>query len=99
MDKAKNKKRIRGYILKALNISYPTPTLLESLQSSILSTLYAESVDILPFIEYLSDRGYIQVNKKQTDIGKFKYVKLTSKGIDLLEGTISDLGVLLDGGE
>lgn len=96
--KIKNNKRMRGYILKALNIFYPSPALIESLQSSMLSTLLTESLDIMPHVEYLRDRGYIEVKKTQSDYGmRLTYVILTSKGIDVLERTIQDAGVIIDG--
>lgn len=96
----KNRKRLRGYILRALNLFYPSPTSVESLQSSMLATLLTESLDILPYLDYLRDRGYVDINKTTTDYGlRLTYVKLTSKGIDVLEGTICDPGVILDGGQ
>lgn len=96
--KVKNNKRLRGYILKALKMFYPSPTSLESLQSSMLSTMLTESLDILPYVEYLRDRGYIEVKKTQSDYGlRLTYVKLTSRGIDVLEQTIQDAGVIIDG--
>lgn len=96
----KNKKRLRGYILKALDLFYPSLTSVESLQSSMLATLLTESMDIMPYLDYLRDRGYVEIHKTTTDFGmKLTLVKLASKGVDVLEGTINDPGVILDGGE
>lgn len=96
--RVKNNKRMRGYILKAMKICYPSPELIESLRSSMLSTQLEESLDIMPHVEYLRDRGYLEVKKTETDYGtRLTYVKLTSRGVDVLEGTISDPGVILDG--
>lgn len=94
----KNRKRLRGYILKALNLFYPSPALVESLQTSMLATLITESLDIKPYLDYLNDRGYVEIRKSRTDFGvDLTHIKLTSKGIDVLEGTIVDPGVILDG--
>jgi DNA-binding PadR family transcriptional regulator len=95
----KNRKRLRGYILKALHLFYPSPALVESLQTSMLATYIPESVDIKPYLHYLADRGYIEIKKTSTDFGlPLTHVKLTSRGVDVLEGTITDPGVILDGG-
>lgn len=98
--KAKNRKLVRGYILKTLNISYPRPTLVDSLQTSLIGVPFVDCTDIKPYLEYLQDRGYIKISQYVTDIGlKLDHVKLTSDGVDLLEGTTSDPGVILHVGE
>lgn len=98
-QRIKDRKRLRGYILKSLSILYPSPALVESVQSSVMATQISESVDIKPFLDYLEDRGYIVIRNSKADFGaRLTHVKLTSKGVDLLEGTISDPGVILDGG-
>lgn len=96
--RTKNKKRLRGYILKALDLFYPSYTSVDSLQRSMMATQMTESLDITPSIDYLQDRGYIDVKPIETDFGiRLINIKLTSKGVDVLEGTTVDLGVILDG--
>lgn len=98
MERVKNKKKIRGYILKGLTMSYCQTASVGSLQSLVLSTQLTESIDIVPYLDYLEDRGYIRIKEKETELGfVMKFIKLTSKGTDLLEGTISDAGVIIDG--
>lgn len=94
--KTMRNKAIRGHILYLLNLSHPTPTTGKVLETGMLSSMLVASPDISAYLDYLIDRGYIdRIDKPEYGL---RYYKLTSRGIDLLEGTITDNGVLLNGG-
>lgn len=89
-------KHIRGHILYLLMLSHPTPTTGKVLETGMLSSLLVVNPDISAYLDYLIDRGYVEKTKKPEY--SLTYYKLTSKGIDLMEGTIQDPGVILNGG-
>ena len=94
--KTMRNKAIRGHILYLLNLSHPTPTTGKVLETGMLSSMLVTSPDIGAYLDYLIDRGYIE----RTDKPEYNitYYTLTSEGIDLMEGTITDNGVILNGG-
>lgn len=95
MNSMRNK-HIRGHIMYLLMLSHPTPTTGKVLETGMLSSMLVANPDISAYLDYLIDRGYIE----RTDKPEYglTYYKLTSKGIDLMEGTVSDMGVILHGG-
>lgn len=94
--KAMRNKHIRGHILYLLMLSHPTPTTGKVLETGMLSSLLVINPDISAYLDYLIDRGYVEkIERPQYDL---VYYKLTSKGIDLMEGTTNDPGVILNGG-
>jgi DNA-binding PadR family transcriptional regulator len=44
-------------------------------------------------VRYLQEKGYVRAEWDED--GEFRVVRLTEKGIDLVEGSIRDAGVLL----
>jgi hypothetical protein len=44
-------------------------------------------------VRYLQEKGYVRAEWDEN--GEFRVVRLTEKGIDLVEGSIRDAGVLL----
>lgn len=88
-------KHIRGHIMYLLSLSHPSPTTARVLETGMLSSLLVTNPDISAYVDYLIDRGYVEeINNEEY---RLKYYKLTSRGIDLLEGTICDAGVILGG--
>lgn len=89
-------KNIRGHIMYLLMLSHPTPTTGKVLETGMLSSMMVVNPDISAYLDYLTDRGYVEKTEKpEFDL---VYYKLTSRGIDLMEGTIKDPGVILHGG-
>jgi len=94
-------KSIRGYILKLVfETSYPKPLGSNIIESCLIRVGMGISPPTLAgHLSYLEDRGYIET--KEVSLGEgfapIVLVSLTSKGIDLLEGTTSDPGVSLAG--
>lgn len=46
-------------------------------------------------VRYLTEKGYLEAT---WDEGEFQVVRLTTRGIDLVEGSVKDDGVLLPRG-
>lgn len=89
-------KHIRGHIMYLLMLSHPTPTTSKVLETGMLSSMMVVNPDISAYLDYLVDRGYVEKTEKP-EFG-LVYYKLTSRGIDLMENTINDPGVILHGG-
>lgn len=90
--RATTKKRIRGHILFLLQLS-GTATTERTLEIGMISSLMVTSPDIREYLDYLMDRGYIQ-RLESKEYGVVAY-KLTADGVDLLEGTKTDPGVII----
>ena len=91
-----NEKELRGYILDFLKRIYPRKV--EEL--NIIATFYQYWTDsqIKRTLAYLTEKGYVEIEEKPHPVLKrkrLKFYKLTARGIDLLEGTISDDGIIL----
>lgn len=90
---AKRNKQIRGHILFLLNVS-KMPTTRRVLELGMVDSLMVTNPDITEYLDYLEDRKYIE--KIKSDDYGMSYYKLTSHGVDLIEGTTCDPGVILD---
>ncbi len=88
-------KQARGYILKLLELTNPNPVTSHSISSAMIQSGIIASPDIAAHIDYLAGKGYIEAKKlemKTFDPNTYT-LKLTPKGVDLLEETIDDPGV------
>ena len=81
-------KEYRGRIMRLVAMFYPTPTSLKQLQIGLLEYGMSSQADIDKHLHYLEDRAYI--TRKEADM-----YNITADGIDLIEGTKSDDGLLL----
>ncbi len=89
-------KQTRGQILSLLELTHPTPTPENTLINALISSHHIITPDISKHLDYLEDRGYIELKQAPTYLstaGSMRYVKLTSRGVDLLEETVQDPGV------
>ena len=89
-------KELRGFILDFLRKVYPQ----EVEELNVVGTFYQyyRDRDIRQALAYLVDKGYIERREKRHPVYRRKklvFYKATAKGIDLLEGTISDDGIIL----
>lgn len=88
--KAAENRQIRGEVLNALRLNYPNLISEKQIIVWLEQLGYATYEDIKEFLEYLQDKGYISLEIKciKSYRQKNTMVKLTPKGIDLLESSI-----------
>ena len=86
-------KAIRGYIVRALAKGSQNALITNALVADGL--IY--SPDISKPIEYLQEAGYVTFTDRSVNAynayRKDSIIKLTRKGVDLVEGTINDPGI------
>jgi repressor of nif and glnA expression len=96
-------KSIRGYIIKLIyEASYPKPLGSNIIESCLIRVGMGISLATMAgHLNYLQDRDYIKTNEVSLGEGfaPVILVSLTSKGVDLLEGTIIDDGVNFKGAD
>jgi len=90
-------KHLRGQLLDFLKRIYPN----EIEELGIISVFYEYHRDkeIRQSLQYLVDKGYAEKRNAKHPFRKrekLTFYKITAKGIDLLEGTIEDMGVILE---
>lgn len=90
----------RGYLVNALYMAYPQP-LSDRAVLLLMMELGYTSADFEKDIAYLQDKGYIEIEEKEFEIFPkvMRLLKLTPKGIDLVEKIIKDKGVVFTNGE
>ncbi|MCC5911334.1 MAG: hypothetical protein JJT76_12935 [Clostridiaceae bacterium] len=90
-------KNIRGYILRSLARGNQNTLLCRQIANALINDGLVVSPDISKHIDYLIEKGYIENNDKKISSYKIYQndgaIRLTAKGVDLLEGTIDDAGV------
>ncbi len=90
-------KAIRGYIIRALVKGHQNSLLLRQITNALVADGLIVSPDISKHLDYLSEAEYIVFVDKSVNAynayRKDAVIKLTRKGVDLVEGTIDDLGV------
>ena len=89
-------KVLRGQILDFLKRIYPRE--IEELGVISVFYQYYTDKDIRQSLQYLADKGYVEIKEVPHPYHRRKKIRLcriTAKGIDLLEGTIHDDGVVL----
>ena len=88
MAEVSRNKAVRGYIIRCLA---------RQVSNSLMASGLIISPDISKYLDYLNGAGYIEFTQDKvtayTAYSKDAVVKLTKKGIDLVEGTIEDPGV------
>ena len=89
-------KVLRGAILDFLRKVYPQ----EVEELNVVGTFYQyyRDRDIRQALAYLADKGYVERKEVPHPVYRRKklvFYKATAKGIDLLEGTIQDDGIIL----
>jgi len=91
-------KELRGEIIRQLYICYGTPTPISSINTLLRYKNYYSKDDIQKAIQYLAGakKEFVEATADEPD-GDVAFVNLTPTGINLAEGDISDMGVLLNG--
>lgn len=97
-------RRARGHILNILKINLPHSVPDAVIYDCLLDGGYdVTEAETESFLLYLKDREYIEMKKANPAElrlwrGRGKYIiRLTSKGEDVVEGTIEDPGVTVKG--
>lgn len=89
-------KQMRGQLLRTLALFYPDTSTVSNIRAALITRGITSTGEMNKHLTYLEDKEYIRVkdgyikDAKEDDI-----VTLTAKGIDLVEGTINDPGVIL----
>lgn len=93
----KQNKAIRGYIIRSLAKGFRNSLLVRHIVNAMVADGIIISPDISKHLEYLVEAGYIAFTDKKvnsyTAYTKDAVIKLTRKGVDLVECTIEDPGV------
>ncbi|EPR07772.1 hypothetical protein [Ruminiclostridium papyrosolvens] len=90
-------KAIRGYIIRSLVKGHQNTLLLRQITNALVADGMIVSPDISKPLDYLLEGGYITFVDKAVNAynayRKDAVIKLTKKGVDLVESTIEDAGV------
>ncbi|MCD7948299.1 MAG: hypothetical protein LUG13_08430 [Oscillospiraceae bacterium] len=90
-------KSVRGYIIRALTKGSQNALLVKQIVNALVGAGLIYSPDIGKYLAYLQEAGYIEfTDQKATAYSAYRrdsVVRLTRKGVDLVEGTIDDPGV------
>lgn len=93
-------KRARGEILTLMYSVHPMPVEIRTITNALLESNVVSVPDIARHADYLVGKGYISViNEEDAEkvlrgvVPPSAFLKLTPKGVDLVEGTIEDPGV------
>ena len=96
LEAAKNK-ALRGYIIRALAKGSQNSLLVRQVTNALVGDGLILSPDISKHLEYLQEAGYLAFTGRTANAynayRKDAVIKLTRKGVDLVEGTIEDPGV------
>lgn len=90
-------KNIRGWIVRILQRAYPAGLEERSLQKQLVALGYSVTKrDLAANLAYLAEDGYVEERKFGNELRDDllnKTYKLTTKGVDLAEGSATDDGV------
>ena len=96
-QEVKKNKTIRGYILRSLAKGSNNTLFVKQISNALYAENQIYNPDIGKYLEYLAEAGYIEFTGKNIHAynvyAKDGIIKLTRKGVDLLEDTIEDPGV------
>lgn len=97
LAEVQHNKSIRGYIVRSLVKGYNNTALTRQLSNAMIASGLVISPDITKHLDYLVDAGYVEFTDQKvtayTAYSKDAVVRLTKKGVDLVEGTTDDPGV------
>ena len=88
------KVKIRGHVLKMLELTYPTATFESAVAAGLNERGLVTSPDISEYTSYLTDKGLIRVLKDTERFGIHeRLLTLTPDGVDVLDGLVMLPGV------
>jgi hypothetical protein len=89
-------KQMRGQIIRTLALFYPDATSVSNVRSALITKGVTSTGEMDKHLVYLEDKKYITVNAGLIkDAKDDDMINLTAKGVDLVEETIKDPGVIL----
>ncbi|WP_207739238.1 hypothetical protein [Harryflintia acetispora] len=92
-------KAIRGYIVRALAKGSHNALLVRQITNALVADGLIIAPDISKHLDYLLDAEYITFTDRTASAynayRRDAVIKLTRKGVDLVEGTIDDPGVAI----
>ena len=95
-------KAIRGYIVRALAKGSQNALLVRQITNALVADGLIYSPEISEPIEFLHEACYVTFTDRSVNAynayRKDSIIKLTRKGVDLVEGTINDPGIDVKGG-
>lgn len=96
-NEASQNKYTRGVILRRLVNGTDYKAFAQQIMNPLVENAMIKEEDISKHFAYLHEAGYIEIlGKKETPSTAYEndaLIKLTRKGVDLVEGTIEDAGV------
>ncbi|MFR5193215.1 MAG: hypothetical protein ACLTFZ_11620 [Lachnospiraceae bacterium] len=97
LQEVQQNKSIRGYIVRCLVKGSNNSAITKHISNALFVQGMIMSPDIGKYVDYLVNGGYVEfVDKKikaYTSYADDAVIKLTNKGINLAEGTVTDPGV------
>lgn len=89
-------KKYRGEIMRVLALFYPTPISVKQIRMALLEYGISNGASVSKHLQYLVDKNYIDVDKGFSEDFKDEHLlRLSPKGVDLIEGSVSDPAVYL----
>ncbi|MBQ2777531.1 MAG: hypothetical protein IJF50_08510 [Peptococcaceae bacterium] len=91
---AQRNKKIRGWLVRILQRAYPAGLEPGTLKKQLNDLGYTVTVrDTEAALAYLKEDGFVENPHYGGMVLENEFYKLTTKGIDLAEGTVADPGV------
>ena len=88
------KVKIRGHILRILELSYPTATFESAVAAGLIERGLVSSPDISEYTQYLTDKKLVRVLHSTERFGiQERLLTLTPEGVDMLDGLTQTPGV------
>lgn len=88
------KVKIRGHILRILELSYPTATFESAVAAGLIERGLVSSPDISEYTQYLTDKKLVRVLHSTERFGiQERLLALTPEGVDMLDGLTQTPGV------
>ena len=88
------KVKIRGHILRILELSYPTATFESAVAAGLIERGLVSSLDISEYTQYLTDKKLVRVLHSTERFGiRERLLTLTPEGVDMLDGLTQSPGV------
>ena len=88
------KVKIRGHILRILELSYPTATFESAVAAGLNERGLVSSPDISEYTQYLTDKKLVRVLHSTERFGiRERLLTLTPEGVDMLDGLTQSPGV------
>ena len=88
------KVKIRGHILRILELSYPTATFESAVAAGLIERGLVSSPDISEYTQYLTDKKLVRVLHSTERFGiRERLLTLTPEGVDMLDVLTQSPGV------